>query len=109
MLERGALTGCALDLLRDAVHVVGDHSFEVGREHLTVPVPAPGHQVDDDYESFVPDPFEGVDLFQGGDRDSVGDVLRRDNALEGIIADPAPAMGVPKDLFEGVEGVLLGG
>ncbi|MFE2562163.1 hypothetical protein ACFXGT_40425 [Streptomyces sp. NPDC059352] len=72
----------------DAVHVVRDHPFEVGCERLSVSVPTPGHQVDDDDESLGPDLFERVDLLQRGDGDPVGDVLRWDDALEGVVGIP---------------------
>ncbi|MFJ5831743.1 hypothetical protein [Streptomyces sp. NPDC093089] len=108
VLERGALAGPPVDLLGDAVHAVGDHPFEVGCERFTVPVPAPGHQVDDDDERLGGDLLEGVDLLHGGNGDPSGDVLRRDNTPEEGVGCPAPVMGVPKDLHE-IDGKLLRG
>ncbi|MET9675610.1 hypothetical protein ABZY68_21310 [Streptomyces sp. NPDC006482] len=107
MLERSALAGLPLDLFGDAVHVVRDHPFEVGCVRLTVPVPTAGHQVDDDDESLGRGLFERADLLQRGDGDPLGDVIRWDDILEGVVGHPAPTVGVPGDLLEGVEGVLL--
>lgn len=64
------------------------HPFEVGCERLSVSVPTPGHQVDDDDESLGPDLFERADLLQRRDGDPVGDVLRWDDALEGVVGIP---------------------
>ncbi|MFE5028745.1 hypothetical protein ACFRAO_37035 [Streptomyces sp. NPDC056656] len=66
------------------------------------------HEVDDDAQFVAGDGLEGVDLVQRRDGDLARNVLRRDDADEEVLGDSATTACVKKDIFEGVEGVLLG-
>ncbi|MFD3306940.1 hypothetical protein [Streptomyces sp. NPDC058694] len=83
--------------------------LQIGGVGLTVSAAAAGHQIDDDPKTVAAGRLEGVNLVHCRDGDFPRDVLGRDYSVEWILGDSAAAACVEKDIFEGVEGVLLCG
>ncbi|MFJ6140665.1 hypothetical protein [Kitasatospora sp. NPDC092286] len=97
-----------VDLLGDAVDVVGDDVGEVHREGLAVAQTAAAHRVDHQEEGVVAGGAYRLELGWGGYDGALRVVLGRLDAVERVLVVEAEEVGVEEDRLQLVEGVGLG-